>query len=668
MSKIQKICVIGAGVMGAGIAAQIANSKTSVVLLDIIPGAAVSAKDKMLSGKVPQIAHPMLLEYVTAGNLDESLDIIKTCDWVIEVIIEKLDVKAALYKKIQPFMKKGAILSSNTSTLPLASLRSSVDHTFLLTHFFNPPRQMQLLEMIYDNSTPTDAIENLSQFITLRLGKTIVKSNDTPGFIANRIGCFLLELCLKEAYEKKLSIEYIDNYFTKECGLPSTGIFGLFDLIGLDVMQMISEVLVTGLSKEDAFCKTYQKYDWYQKMLNDGYKGRKGLGGFYRMREEAGKKIKEVLDFKAMEYVASLRGIEDDAAIARDKGEMQSILDQFFAYVKSLLGVVSSSKEDIDTAIKLGYSWKKGPFEMMEGASLSSAPRDDDVGLIARNDADASAFLHSPKPGVLIFSFNTKMNTFDEDVFNLLIESIDYAEQHRAERLIIYTEGKHFSAGANLKLFLEMSEKSEIKKAEKFLELGQRAMMRVKYSKVPVVACAKGVALGGGCELLLHSHKVVAHLDLSAGLVEVGVGLIPGWGGVKEMVMRADGDNTKLVKNLRNIIMQNKSSSAYWFASDYVAENVEVVMNENELLEVALNIPVSSHKLPNNNEFSYNIDLISSSSDLKLDNHTLFILKALQDEINSARVSEAKILEIERRIFLKLLVMPSTGDKIRAVI
>ena len=659
MSNINKICVIGAGVMGAGIAAQITNSQTNVILLDIILGAAASAKEKMILGKMPQIAHPSLLQYVTSGNLDESLELIKTCDWVIEVIVEKPEAKAALYNKIAPYMKAGAILSSNTSTLPMQELRKTISNQshFLLTHFFNPPRQMQLLELIYDDKTDIAAIQQIITFITNKLGKTIVKCNDTPGFISNRIGIFLLELCLKEAYEKKLSLASIDSYFTKELGLPSTGIFGLFDLIGLDVVQMISNVLVTSLPQDDAFCTIYKKYDWYDKMMADGYKGRKGLGGFYRMRDVNGKKIKEVLNLESMEYICNTPAVKVDDA-------MNTVVTQFFAYVTSLLGVVSSSKEDIDTAIKLGYSWRRGPFEMMDNKSSSSSK----MTIPKKILQNPSAYLYQHAPDTLIFSMQTKMNTFDENAFNLLIGSIDYAEKHKAKKLIIYNEGKNFSAGANLNLFLEMAKRRDTKAAEHLLILGQKAMLRVKYSKVPVIACAKGVALGGGCELLLHAHKVFAHLDLSAGLVEVGVGLIPSWGGVAEMVLRSKGNNDKIIKNLRNILMQNKSSSAYWFADDYMVKDLEIVMHEDQLLERAITWDASLSSPSHEEPFLCKIDLISACSDLKLDDHTIFISKELQNKINSDSLSEEKILDIERALFKKLLVMPKTLEKIKKVI
>jgi len=278
-----------------------------------------------------------------------------------------------------------------------------------------------------------------------------------------------------------------------------------------------------------------------------------------------------------------------------------------------------------------------------------------------------SAFLYEAKPGNLVLSFKTKMNILNHDIFHMIIESVAYAERNNAKKLIIYNEGKHFSAGADLKLFLSMSETNDMDSVEKFLALGQQANKALKYSKVPVIACAKGVALGGGCELLLHSHAVVAHLDLCAGLVEVGVGLIPGWGGVKEMVLRARNNPDKLLRNLKNIILQNKTSSAYFFFDDFSVENTHVVMNENQLLSYALdhNFEVLSS---NNAESKITIDLLSNLKDTDLDEHTIFIAKELQEMINSGSLSEEKLFEIERLMFKKLLVKKETADKIRLVV
>ena len=685
--QINKVCVIGAGVMGAGIAALIANARIDVLLLDIAIDDSV--KDRMLSGKMPQLAHPSLTRFIEIGKIDESLEKIKTCDWVIEVIVEKSEIKGDLYKKISPYIKSEAVISSNTSTLPMKELRdyfpSILQRNFLLTHFFNPPRYMQLLEIIYDEKTSDLAVNEISEFIAQHLGKIIVKSNDTPGFIANRVGCFLLELCLKEAYEKKLPIPVIDYVFTKYLGFPSTGIFGLIDLIGLDVTQMISEVLIRALPQEDKFCITYKKYDFYDKMIAQGYKGRKGLGGFYKLSG----KIKEVLNFSDMNYIESNKielpkeeSIKDFLKTNQYAENLELIITEFFTYVNSLLGEVSSSKADIDLAMKLGYSWKYGPFEMenlIENNSHSSLQGvsqirggNPSVWLDSHSPAmileNSSAFLYEAKPGNFVLSFKTKMNILNHEIFNMIIASVDYVEKNNAKKLIIYSEGRHFSAGADLKLFLEMAEACDVEAADFLLKLGQEANKYIKYSKVPVIACAKGVALGGGCELLLHSHHVISHLDLIAGLVEVGVGLIPGWGGLKEMVLRATDDKI-LERNLKNIILQNKTSSAYYFIDDFSINNAHIVMNENQLLEYALDndfkvAPSSSNEL----KFKPNCDLLSDLGSNDLDEYTIFIAKELQEMINSANLSEEKLFEIERVIFKKLLIAQKTKDKIKLVV
>jgi 3-hydroxyacyl-CoA dehydrogenase/enoyl-CoA hydratase/3-hydroxybutyryl-CoA epimerase len=658
--SIKKVCVIGSGVMGAGIAAHIANAEVQVLLLDIAIDNTV--KDKMLKGKVPQLAHPSLASFIEIGVIDKSLEKIKSCDWVIEVIVEKSVIKGELYKKISPYIKPGAIISSNTSTLPMKELRAyfteKFQPDFLLTHFFNPPRSMQLLEIIYDKQTSDESVKNISDFISQKLGKIIVKSHDTPGFIANRIGCFLMWQVLASSYENKTPIPAIDYVFSKYFGFPSTGIFGLFDLIGLDVMQMIGNELQSSLPTQDQFNKIYKKYDFYEQMLKDGYNGRKGKGGFYRIKDGE----KEVLDWEKMDYVKL-----SEMDFSKDNPSDKNILKDFVAYVESLVGVISDSKSDIDLAMRLGYSWKYGPFEMKESILSTKTVNITTASPKKYILENSSSFLYEAKAGNLVISFKTKMNILNHEIFNLIIESVSYAEKNNAKKLIIYNEGKHFSAGADLKLFLEMSQLNDMDSVEKFLSLGQQANMALKYSKVPVIACAKGVALGGGCELLLHSHAVVSHLDLCAGLVEVGVGLIPGWGGVKEMVLRSINDS-QLTNHLKNIILQNKTSSAYYLAHDFSIEKWHVVMNETQLLDYALNNDFEVNRSDSDLKWKVNIDLLSSLKDLGLDEHTIFIAKALQERINSASLTEESLLEMERIIFKELLVKSVTRDKIGQVV
>nr|WP_245969044.1 3-hydroxyacyl-CoA dehydrogenase family protein [Candidatus Rickettsia colombianensi] len=299
-NEIKKVCVIGSGVMGSGIAALIANFSHKVVLLDII------AKDSDDSNKIvknavenlhkqkpPPLSFPDKANFITIGNLEHDLDLIKECDLVIEVIVEKLEIKHQLYNKIIPYIKEDAIIASNTSTLPLKRLKEdlpdNIKSRFVITHFFNPPRYMELLELIIDPTVKPEVIERVSEFLTKTLGKTIVKCNDTPGFIANRVGCFLLELVARKAISQNLDVATIDKIFTSCLGLPSTGIFGLYDLIGHDVMKLISSSLLAALPANDAYHKIYVNTPVLDKMIEKKLIGRKGDGGFYRLSVSNGK-------------------------------------------------------------------------------------------------------------------------------------------------------------------------------------------------------------------------------------------------------------------------------------------------------------------------------------------------------------------------------------------
>ena len=314
MSLIKKVCVIGSGVMGSGIAAQVANSRTKVILLDIADensenpsNISASALVRMQSQKPAPLSRPSLAKYITTGNLRDHLNLISECDLIIEVIIERLDVKHALYETLLPYLKDGAIIASNTSTLPLAKLKEklpqSVQNRFIISHFFNPPRYMELLELVSDVNNDSSVIERAEEFISKKLGKIIIHCNDTPGFIANRIGCFLLECTVRKAIEKGLDPAVIDQIFTKLLGFPSTGIFGLYDLIGHDVMALISKSLVSALDSIDKYNEIYTESGILSVMKSRGLLGRKSGAGFYKVSKDQGKTIKQIFDFKSLEYV-----------------------------------------------------------------------------------------------------------------------------------------------------------------------------------------------------------------------------------------------------------------------------------------------------------------------------------------------------------------------------
>ncbi len=698
MPRINQVCVIGAGVMGSGIAAQVANSGTKVLLLDIASkdsdrsSIARSAIAKMQGAKPPPLSHPKRAELIDVGNLEDDLDKIKVCQLVIEVIVEKLEIKHDLYTKLLPYLQANTILASNTSTLPLHLLKKNlpedVTSRFMITHFFNPPRYMPLLELITDKTTDKQAIDDVSWFASHRLGKSIVLCNDTPGFIANRIGCFLLELVLRKTIEHALEVDVVDLMMIDRMKLPSTGIFGLYDLIGLDVMALIAKSLTSFLPKNDRFVEIYTDVPLTQKMVAGGYTGRKGLGGFYRMRSEDNKKIKEVIDLKTGEYRA-LSALPTNNIYEKLFAE---ILNEFEVYVRSLVPEVTSNPADIDRAMRLGYSWKYGPFELFaatchpcEGGDL--AKNISSAGLKTNDESSANIALdprlrgddkvrggddkvrsgdeHQILSDALIFDINTKMNCLTEGAFLRLIDAVKDAEKAQ-KPLYIYSKIPHFSAGADLKFLLQKIQAKDFVAIEEYLELGQRAMMTVKYAKIPVISCARGVALGGGCELLLHSHIVVAHQQLSAGLVEVGLGLIPAFGGTKETVLRS-GNNKELAKKLLgNIIRQNKVSSADYFAEDYMVD-LAVNMNEDYLLEEAVALSGSSAGSRKTPEI---LNLVQDDRSLDVDglgDYAQEITKILKCLFN-AGYSENDLLKLEREIFIKLVQKPLVEERISKII
>jgi 3-hydroxyacyl-CoA dehydrogenase/enoyl-CoA hydratase/3-hydroxybutyryl-CoA epimerase len=694
MTKINKVCVIGSGAMGSGIAAQVANSRTKVLLMDVVatdnndPDFIIKAAlGKLQTQKPSPLSHPDLLEYITIGNLRDNLDLIRDCDLIIEVIIERLDIKHQLYEIIIPYLKENAIISSNTSTLPLKELKKNlpinIQSRFIITHFFNPPRFMELVEIVTDDDVYSGNINAVQEFITHRLGKTVVLCNDTPGFIANRIGCFLLELAVRKGLNDGIKVRRIDQIFTKFFGFPSTGIFGLYDLIGHDVMALISKSLTSCLPKEDKYLEIYQENLTLNKMLAHGMLGRKSGAGFYRQRKENDLKIQEVLDPETFSYVSfeeeilpkSIEGL----LAGKDGKYFTEILQIFFEYVVNLIPTVAEDPADIDTAMRLGYSLKFGPFELItnkmpkgvkwleqidKNITLLKSGFKKQSASVAHEEIkiNGSAKLLS-KEGALVFEINSKMNSLNLDVFNLMIESCKIAEDKK-QNLYIYPSDPCFSAGADLKYIKENIEAKNFTAIESYIDLGQKAMMALKYSNCQVIACAKGVALGGGCEILLHSDIVIMHQNLNAGLVEMGVGLIPGWGGVKEMFLRSAGNKDKLVLLLRNILEQNKTSSADYFDQDYAISGY-VVMNKDYLLKNAMAISknyVNKRYLVDTTsgvlDLGESIDLSKAIDTSNYDGLQIEVLQFFQSIIDRKKLSEQELLQLEKSKFLELIEQP----------
>ena len=618
---IQKVAVIGSGVMGSGIAAQVANAGIPVVLLDIVPKDATdrsmlakNAIAKMLKADPAPFMSARNAKLITAGNMEDDLSLLADCDWIVEVVLEDLKIKHATYEKIQKHRKAGSIVSSNTSTIPLHLLTEpfgdALAKDFLVTHFFNPPRYLRLLELVIGPKTRKDAAVEIEKFCDINLGKGVVKCHDTPGFIGNRIGVFWLTAGINEAFNTGISIEAADAIMSKPVGIPKTGVFGLVDLVGIDLMPHLSESLLSTLPKDDPYRKIFVDYKFIHGMIKAGYTGRKGKGGFYRLdpNDTGAKKTKQALQLNKDSFD------ENTSYATADKPKLASadlgkaglkavvthtdiggqyawrVLSQTLAYAASLVPEIADNVADVDEAMRLGYNWKYGPFEMIdqlgaawfaerlktEGLAVPTLltkvgsgtfykiddgqqmvfgidgkyhPLVRPEGVLLLRDIKltrkpiyktASAALWDIDDGVVCVEFTGKMNALDNDVFDVYAHAIKLIGDGKGEykAMVIYNEGTHFSAGANLGLAIFAMNLALWPQIEELISGGQRAYRALKFAPFPVVSAPSGMALGGGCEILLHSDHVQAHAETYTGLVEVGVGLIPGWGGCKEMILR----------------------------------------------------------------------------------------------------------------------------------
>ena len=518
--------------------------------------------------------------------------------------MERLDVKRALYDRLDAVRKPGAIVSSNTSTIPLARLvegaSDALQRDFAITHFFNPPRYMRLLEVVRGLRTRPDLLARLREFADRRLGKGVVECKDTPGFIANRIGVYWLQCAVVEAIRAGLSVEQADAALGPAVGIPKTGVFGLVDLVGIDLMPHVVASMDSLLPPADALRSYLEMPDLIRRMIADGYTGRKGRGGFYRLRREGSERIKESIDLATGEFGRSERvrpaGVEaakaggPRALLEHDSDEGRyawRVLSSVIAYSASLVPEISDDVADVDTAMRLGYNWQAGPLEMadrlgcgwladrlrsegrpvprlLEAACEGGFYREVG-GCVERMDfaggyaaitppkgamrlADArrgrprvagndSASLWDVGHDVACLEFHTTMNTLDAAVMELIRESIALVPD-RFAGLVIHNDGEHFSAGVNLREAVAAFRAGEWDRLAAAAELGQGAFRSMKYAPFPVVGAPAGMALGGGCEILLHCDALVAHAETYAGLVEAGVGLIPAWGGCKELLAR----------------------------------------------------------------------------------------------------------------------------------
>ncbi len=661
---INKVCVIGAGVMGAGIAAQVANAGVPVLLLDIVPkdgadrdAVAKGAVAKMLKTEPAPFMSPAAAKLVETGNIEDHLDRVAECDWIVEAVVERLDIKQALYAKLETLKRPGTAVSSNTSTIPLGHLvegrSEQFKNDFLITHFFNPPRYMRLIEIVTSDHTDAGVAAKVEKFVDHRMGKRIVRAKDTPGFIANRIGTYWLAVAINAAMDQGLTVEEADQIGGRPMGVPKTGIFGLIDLVGIDLMPLLAKSLSSTLPEGDAYFDTIRPLPLVDKMIAEGFTGRKGKGGFYRLdRKPDGTKAKQAIDLKTGEYRAEKkperlpgRAEKDLAALVATPGKVGdyawAILGPVLSYAAGLVGEAADDIVAIDDAMKLGYNWKFGPFELIDrmgpgklaerlraegkpvpalletagdrpfyrvvdgkrqyltlGGDYADVVRAEGVLLLEdiklRSEPllkNGSASAWDVGDGVVAFEFTGKMNALDEQVLSLLQKTIALVKsQYKA--LVIYNEGSNFSAGANLGLAMFAVNIAAWGEVDKLVVAGQQAYKALKYAPFPVVAAPAGMALGGGCEILLHSDAIQAHAESYIGLVETGVGLVPGWGGNGELIDRLakspkmpKGPMPAVMKAFETISTAQVSRSAA-LAKDlgYLRKDDGITMNRDRLL------------------------------------------------------------------------------------
>lgn len=748
-ASIERVCVIGAGVMGAAIAAQVANAGVPVLLLDMVPqegdrnALARGAVARMLKTEPAAFMTPEAARLVTAGNLEDDLAHAAGCQWVIEAVIERLDVKQALYRRLASVCGPETALTSNTSTIRLAALIEGMDaelrRRFAITHFFNPPRYMRLLELVTGPETDAAVSEALASFIDRRLGKTVVRTHDTPGFIANRIGTYWLQAGVNAAIDQGLTVAEADAVLGKPMGIPKTGVFGLLDLIGLDLMPHIGRSMTEALGTDDPFHATTRDLPFLNKMIADGYTGRKGRGGFYRINRERGK-LRESIGLVTGVYEPSGEpGLP--AHLARDPRALLASEDRFGTYAWTVMGatlayaarLVPEIADDIvavDAAMRLGFNWKLGPFELLdalgpqavaarleregkevppllravgdgrfykiengEAMFLStdgvyrSVPRADGVLLledVKRAGApllkNGSAALWDIGEGVACFEFTTKMNALDAGIFELMAKSLALVGE-RFRALVIANEATNFSVGANLGVALFTANIAAWGEIERAVAEGQRALKALKYAPFPVVVAPAGMALGGGCEMMLHADAIVAHAETYAGLVETGVGLVPGWGGNFEMLHRwqtrpgMPRGPMPAVSKVFEMVSQAKvsSSAADARAIGILRESDSVVMNRDRLLFEARARAVAladGYRAPGKPEFRVAGAAGRTALSLAAGGfarlgiatpHDLVVSDALADVLTGGDrdpldlVTEDDALGFERRAFLRLI-------------
>ena len=728
--KINKVVVIGSGTMGSGIAAQLCNANIPVTLLDLKTEISQKAKERIEKSRPPLLIDKSKINGINVGNITDNFDLVSEADWIVEAVVERIDIKHDIYEKIFNKRKKDSIVSSNTSSIPISVLSEKLSEDdkkdFCITHFFNPVRYMDLLEIVKNEKSDLEKIKHLKKFCEIDLGKGAIICNDTPGFLGNRIGVYAMQVAMTEAFKMKLSIEEADAIFGRPMGIPKTGVFGLYDLIGIDLMADVLKSFIKELPSSDNFQEVAKEIPLVKKLIETGYTGRKGKGGFYRMNKVDNKKILEAINLETGEYHPSEKiNIKSDkvdlkALINRDDkyGEYAwSVISKIINYASSLVPGITDEFNDIDEAMRLGFNWSKGPFEMLEEIGVANffekfkdfegnkflenlaKTKDEkfhgirqkytDIETLGKVKKTASSIDGNSSASIYRFNdfniveFTTKANALDYDSMDALKKATD-------KPLIIINESMQFSAGVNLSYTMDFANKSDFKSIEKFVGYFQETCKHLKYSDHPVVSAPSGLTLGGGFEVMVQSNFVASHTNIVVGLVETIVGLIPAGGGCKEMLARwlnteeAKKDPHYAPLKVFDIIGYGKTATSPVEAEPmkYLMPEDKKIMNRNRLLEVSREIlsENKNFKAPSETEFKLpgkavkeemNKILEKLYNDKVILDHGLLVAQELSHVLSGGDTSIDKTLteddlyKLELDAFMRLIETKETQDRIK---
>ncbi len=704
--RLKSAAVLGAGTMGAQVAAHLANAGVPTLLLDVTREAARQGLDRARALRPDPFFTPGTAALIRTGGFDDDLDGVAHCDWIIEAVVEQLDVKQRLFARLEGVIGPGTIVSSNTSGIPIAALADGRSDAFrrhfLGTHFFNPPRYLRLLELIPTADTDPAIVSAIAAVAERRLGKGVVIAKDTPNFIANHLGLYGVLQTFRALEQGDLTIEEIDAITGPPIGRPKSATFRTMDIAGIDVLAHVARNLAERLETEEAR-RRFAVPPLVERLVERGWVGAKSGQGFYR-RTDSGEIL--TLDPARMEYrprqpvrlpaLDAAKGIGDlrervarlTAGDDRVGRFLRDTLVPTLDYAAHIAPEIAHSPADVDRAMRWGFGWELGPFELRgapEPATLIGAARA--AGVIRRN---AGASLIDLGDGVLGLEFHSKMNAIGGDTIEMLQAGVAEASRNFAA-LVVANDAVNFSVGANLMLLLLEAQEENWDEVDLMVRGFQNATMAIRLADVPVVVALGGLALGGGCEIALHADRVQAAAETYIGLVELGVGLIPAGGGTKEMLARAmeaapDGaDALPFVQRVFETIGFGKVSTSGPDARRYgYLRDVDAIsMNRDRLIADAKAVALARARdfVPAQPRRAIPVGGEGLLAALKLGVHLawragrisdhdavigrkLARILAGGDAPRAATVTEQQLLDLEREAFLSLCGEPKTQERI----